>query len=105
MLLHGFFADPVFVGDLAVAQAARDGIGHLALAFGQCFDVQGFVRDHGFPLRSGAKLPSYLPKRVSLENRTPNPKPAHDSPATETILLLERVRAGEIGRASCRERV
>jgi RNA polymerase sigma-70 factor (ECF subfamily) len=44
----------------------------------------------------GAQLPPHLPKRGSLENRTPPRFPAReDAPATATLVLLERVRAGD----------
>jgi RNA polymerase sigma factor (sigma-70 family) len=96
MLLHRFFADPEFVGYLTVAQAARDGLRHLALAFGQGFGVQRQVVAHGFLLRLGAQLPAYLPKRGRLKNRTPpRPAGAQDASATASLVLLERVRAGD----------
>jgi RNA polymerase sigma-70 factor, ECF subfamily len=37
----------------------------------------------------------YLPKRGRLENRTPPRKPNEDAPATASLILLERVRAGD----------
>jgi RNA polymerase sigma-70 factor, ECF subfamily len=40
-------------------------------------------------------LPPYLPKRGRLENRTPPRSPREDAPATASLILLERVRAGD----------
>lgn len=37
----------------------------------------------------------YLPKRGRLENRTPPRSPNEDAPATASLILLERVRAGD----------
>ncbi|MEP6782802.1 MAG: sigma-70 family RNA polymerase sigma factor [Acidobacteriota bacterium] len=51
---------------------------------------------HGVLLRLGAQLPPYLPKRGRLENRTPSRIPAReDASATASLVLLERVRAGD----------
>ena len=42
-------------------------------------------------------MPPYLPKRGRLENRTPpRSTSGQDPPATESLILLERVRAGDI---------
>jgi len=47
-------------------------------------------------LRLGAQLPPYLPKRGRLENRTLPPLPSReDASATASLVLLERVRAGD----------
>jgi RNA polymerase sigma-70 factor (ECF subfamily) len=44
----------------------------------------------------GAQLPPYFPKRGRLENRTPPRSPAkEDLSATASLVLLERVRAGD----------
>ena len=40
-------------------------------------------------------MPPYLPKRGRLENRTPPRSPNEDAPATASLILLERVRAGD----------
>jgi RNA polymerase sigma-70 factor, ECF subfamily len=96
VLLHCFFADAELVGDLPVAQAAGNRLRHLAFAAGQRFNVQHLVSGHGVLLRLGAQLPPYLPKRGRLENRTPPRFPGlEDAPATATLVLLERVRAGD----------
>ena len=71
--------------------------GHLALALGQRLDVQRRHVAHGFLLRLGAQLPAYLPKRGRLENRTapPDRRKRQDPSATASLVLLERVRAGD----------
>lgn len=41
-------------------------------------------------------MPAYLPKRGRLENRTPPGQPgAQDASATASLVLLERIRAGD----------
>jgi RNA polymerase sigma-70 factor, ECF subfamily len=92
MLLHSLFADVELSRNLTIAEAARDRLGHLALALGERFHVQGAVGGHGFMLHSGAQLPPHFLKRGTLENRTP---PRSDQSLTATQLLLERVRAGD----------
>src|SRR5688572_26024484 len=92
MLLHSLFADVELLRNLTITEAARDRLGHLALALGQRFHVQGTIGDHGFMLHSGAQLPPHFLKRGTLENRTP---PRSDQSVTATQLLLERVRAGD----------
>src|SRR5688572_20030325 len=90
MLLHCFFADAEFAGDLTVAQSARDCIRHLALTVGQRLNEQGAIRGHdGFPLQEGAQLPPYFLKRGPLENRTPQRSPKTDPSATASLVLLE----------------
>jgi RNA polymerase sigma factor (sigma-70 family) len=68
---------------------------HLALAVGQRFHMQRICADHGVLLRLGAQLPSCLPKRGRLEKRTPPRSASEDAPATASLILLERVRAGD----------
>jgi RNA polymerase sigma factor (sigma-70 family) len=43
----------------------------------------------------GAQLLPYLPKRGTLANRTPPRSPNEDAAATASLILLERVRAGD----------
>src|SRR5687768_12077992 len=90
MFLDRLFADAEFGGDLTIAEAAGNRVRHLALALRERFHVQGSGRDHGFLLGSGAQLPPYSLKRGTLENRTP---PGSDPSATESLVLLERMRA------------
>lgn len=46
-------------------------------------------------LRLGAQLPAYFPKRGRLEKRTLPRPPNDNAPATASLILLERVRAGD----------
>lgn len=95
VLLHCFFANPEFIGDLSITQAAGHGMRHLALAVGEGFHMQRIRAGHGVLLRLGAQLPSHLPKRGRLKNRTPLRSASEDAPATASLILLERVRAGD----------
>jgi RNA polymerase sigma-70 factor (ECF subfamily) len=104
MLLHRFFAYPKFGGYLPVSETTGHGPGHLVFAIRERFHVHFEGVRHGFLLRLGAQLPAYIPKRGSLEKRTPptalgktalgNAAPA-DPSATASLVLLERIRQGD----------
>ena len=96
MLLHCFFADAEFTGNLTIAEAARDRVRHLALALGQRFHVQRIrSRIMAFCSDWGHNYPRTSSNEADWKTEHPLDRPVEDAPATASLVLLERVRAGD----------